>query len=167
MFAPASFQVAPPSVLISNTEPSKVLSVWTRCQKVSVADVAAPGMATGLVNCRRVSVTVLPSGAKAEKVPVWLAVLTAAQAGVPSAVKMPRVPLSKPSVTVQLFGVAVGVGVLVGGEVGVGVEVGPVSGSPWMTKGKSWTALAPVSIAGFHVAAVGSYCIPLAPGLLT
>jgi hypothetical protein len=73
---PASVQVVPPLVEYSSTPPSNVLSRFQLFQK----DNTAPGgTAIGLMVVRYWSVMLVRSGAKAECVPVWAAVVTLVQ----------------------------------------------------------------------------------------
>src|SRR5437762_12146495 len=88
-------------------------------------------MATGFVVTSVSSVISFRSGEKAEKAPVWLAVVTADQPQPPGThcktteVKTPSVPLSKVSFTGVAVhaGVSVAVGVAVAVAVGAGVGV--------------------------------------------
>src|SRR4051812_19859349 len=105
MLEPASSHVMPPSVEVSSTPPSEkklnTRSKLKRCQKVSVALGALAGTKIALL-VNRWSETSFTSGTKAEKVPVWAAVVTALQPHPPGSqigaldVKPLSVSLSKP-----------------------------------------------------------------------
>jgi len=114
-------------VEVSSTPPSKPLSKAKRCQKVSVALEVTAGIGIGTFSVSRWSEMVFMSGAKAERVPVWDAVVTDDQPGAPVELKLPSVPLSKPSdrtLTATPHGVAVAVAVAIGVAVAVAVAVG-------------------------------------------
>src|SRR5215212_8302649 len=115
MAAPASAQVAPALVENSSTPPSKPLSRFQRCQKERVAPA---GTLTALIVVRYWSVMFARSGEKADRVPLWAAVVTLLQPQPPGVqigtveVYVPSVPLSNPSTAPAAHGVLVAVGVL-------------------------------------------------------
>jgi hypothetical protein len=149
---PASCQVVPPLIEVSRTPPSKVASRLKRWKKVRVAPVDPNGIGIALISVKLWSVMLFKSGAKAEKVPAWDAVLTAVQPQPPGThcatteVKVLSVPLSKVSFNGVdgLHGVAVGVGVGVPGVgVGVGVGVAHIPAPMQPTSWKTWSGPPP------------------------
>jgi hypothetical protein len=144
---PASVQVVPPLVEYSSTPPSNVLSRFQLFQK----DNTAPGgTAIGLMVVRYWSVMLVRSGAKAECVPVWAAVVTLVQPQPPGTqvatldANVPNVPPSNPSLN-SVFAHVVADAVT-GGEVAEGVPGGGVLvGVPHTLSRYCWFELVPVN----------------------